>query len=186
MSNGPKLVSPADSAPATVSFGELFANSEQFDAIFKEGMALVERTAAYLDGQGRTESRSLRPPISLVYATESMRLTARLLELASWLLIRRALKHGDMSRIEAEKKRARIKLSGQGRPSHTTHFAELPAGLQRLIEQSWMLHDRIVQLDRAMHEGWQHAEPAAANPVAAQLARIEVAFTGKGRRAGSR
>ena len=34
----------------TVSFGEHFAASDQFDAIFKEGMGLVERTAAYLDG----------------------------------------------------------------------------------------------------------------------------------------
>src|SRR4029079_4452894 len=37
----------------TVSFGEHFAASDQFDAISKEGMGLVEKTAAYLDGPGR-------------------------------------------------------------------------------------------------------------------------------------
>jgi regulator of CtrA degradation len=182
MSNSSKL----DVLPVTVSFGELFANSEQFDAIFKEGMALVERTASYLDTEGRAESKNLKPPVSFVYATESMRLTTRLLELASWLLVRRALKHGEISRAEAQKKRSRIKLTAQGRPSHTTHFAELPVGLQRLIEQSWLLHDRIVQLDRAMEAGAQHAEPAADNPVATQLARLEVAFAGARRRAGNR
>ena len=46
-------------------------------------MGLVERTAAYLDGQGRKEARALRGPVAVLYATESMRLTTRLLELAS-------------------------------------------------------------------------------------------------------
>ena len=64
--------------------GEHFAASDQFDAIFKEGMGLVERTAAYLDGPGRKEARALRGPVAVLYATESMRLTTRLLELASW------------------------------------------------------------------------------------------------------
>ena len=54
-----------------------------------KGMALVERTAEYLDREGRTESRKLKPPVSLAYSTESMRLTTRLLDLASWLLIQR-------------------------------------------------------------------------------------------------
>src|SRR5262245_46244340 len=73
----------------TVSFGERFAASDQFDAIFREGMALVERTAAYLDGPGRKEAKSLPGPAAMLYANESMRLTKRLLQLASWLMIRR-------------------------------------------------------------------------------------------------
>ena len=59
-------------------------------------MALVEETAAYLDGQGRRESKKLNGTASVTYATESMRLTTRLLELASWLLIRRAVRDGDI------------------------------------------------------------------------------------------
>ena len=74
----------------TVSFGAKFARSDQFKAVFREGMALVEAAASYLDGDGRKEARKLRPPHSLAYATESMRLTTRLMQLASWLLIRRA------------------------------------------------------------------------------------------------
>ena len=96
----------------TVSFGEHFAASDQFDAIFKEGMGLVERTAAYLDGPGRKEARALRGPVAVLYATESMRLTTRLLELASWLMIRRALKEGEITPDEARAKRERVKLRG--------------------------------------------------------------------------
>ncbi len=80
MSTGTDIKSaPATAAGITVSFGERFAASDQFDAIFKEGMALVERTATYLDGAGRKESRALRGPVAVLYATESMRLTTRLL-----------------------------------------------------------------------------------------------------------
>ena len=75
----------------TISFGAKFARSDQFKTVFREGMALVEAAATYLDGDGRKEARKLRPPHSLAYATESMRLTTRLMQLASWLLIRRAV-----------------------------------------------------------------------------------------------
>src|SRR5215471_18505555 len=108
----------SDAVANTVSFGERFAASDQFDAIFKEGMSLVERTAAYLDGAGRKEARQLRGPVAVLYATESMRLTTRLLELASWLMIRRAQKQGEITAEQARTKRGRVKLRASTRPSH--------------------------------------------------------------------
>jgi regulator of CtrA degradation len=169
----------------TISFGERFAASDQFDAIFKEGMALVEHTARYLDGPGRLEARKLRGPLSVLYATESMRLTTRLLELASWLMIRRALKSGEISAEEARTKRQRVKLKGPGRPSHVKGFLDLPTGLQQLVEQSFSLNDRIVQLDRAMELAVDAATPAD-NPVGAQVSRLQEAFAHTRRRASAR
>ena len=136
-------------AGVTVSFGERFQASDGFDRVFKYGMALVERTAAYLDGEGRRESKGLPAATTVLYATESMRLTTRLLDLASWLLIRRALKEGEISEIDAAKKRERVKLQSLGRPHHTKGFEELPAGLRSLIEDSFAL--------RAGHTGFPHA-----------------------------
>jgi regulator of CtrA degradation len=180
MSTGPRV----DDAPAqngvTVSFGAHFQASDQFDAIFKNGMALVERTAAYLDGPGRKDSKGLPGPVTVLYATESMRLTTRLLDLASWLLVRRALKEGDITEAEAKKKRQRIKLQSLGRPSHVKGFDELPEGLRSLIEESFALHDRITQLDKAMTDAPAdhvvHAGPA--NPVEEQMSRLRRAFGG--------
>ena len=54
-----------------------FARSELFDRTFAEGMELVEDTAAYLDGDGRRESKLLSRAVALAYAAESMRLTTR-------------------------------------------------------------------------------------------------------------
>lgn len=161
----------------TISFGERFAQSDQFDNIFREGMALVERTAAYLDGPGRAESKQLKAPMTMIYATESMRLTTRLLELASWLLIRRGVKDGELTAAEAALRRDRVKLQPLGRPNHIKQFAELPEGLRGLIEESIALNDRILQLDKAISMV-PHTTATAANPVDAQVARLEAAFSG--------
>ena len=71
---------------------DAFPASETFQILFKDGMALVEETAAYLDGPGRQESKVLERSRALVYASESMRLTTRLMNIASWLLLVRAMK----------------------------------------------------------------------------------------------
>jgi regulator of CtrA degradation len=174
-----------DGAPSgsatTVSFGDRFQSSGHFDHIFREGMALVERTATYLDGPGRKEAKNLNGAAGVLYATESMRLTTRLLDLASWLLIRRALREGEITEEEAQKKRRRVKLQAFGRPSHVKGYVDLPGGLKGLIEESFALHDRISQLDRAMtkpHEA-DALSTAAANPVAQQVGLLERAFATK-------
>lgn len=166
-------------AAAPVSFVERFQASGQFDRVFREGMALVERTAAYLDGDGRRESRGLESPVAVLYATESMRLTTRLLDMASWLLIRRSVKSGEISEAEAASRRQRVRMQSIGRPSHVARFVELPLALRGLITESFALQDRILHLDRAVTSA--RPEPAASNegsnPVARQMRLLEEAFS---------
>lgn len=161
----------------TISFAERFSRSEQFDQIFREGMSLVEATAGYLDGAGRKAAKGLTPSLAVVYATESMRLTTRLLELASWLIVRRSLKHNEITAEEALVKRRRIKLGTVGRPQHVKGYVDLPEGLRELIEKSFALNDRILLLDRALDQPpvaiVKTAEP---NPVALQVDALAKAF----------
>jgi len=160
----------------TVSFARKLGSSEHFTAIFRDGMALVERSAAYLDGDGRRAAKQLPPQVSVVYATESMRLTTRLLELASWLLVRRALNEGEISEEEAVAKGMRIKLRTSGRPDQISRFAELPEGLRALIQESFQLTDRVLQLDQVLTRSANQQPDQARNPVAAQLDRLSSAF----------
>jgi regulator of CtrA degradation len=168
-------VSSSEVNGVTVSFAERFAVSSQFDDIYREGMALVERAASYLDGPGRREAKQLKSPLTLLYATESMRLTTRLLEIASWLLLRRAMRDGEIDADEARIKRRRIRLTTIGRPSHTSGYAELPQSFRDLVEASFAMNDRIVQLDRALEHRDVEAAPET-NPVNSQLARLAHAF----------
>jgi regulator of CtrA degradation len=142
-------------------------------------MALVERAASYLEGPGRAEAKRLAPPSNVLYAAESMRLTTRLLDLASWLLIRRAIKEGEMSEADAEKKRKGVALEGPARTAHVQGFTGLPEGLRGLVAESYALHDRIVRLDRALNARLDEAgsEPVLANPVGLQMDRLRVAFS---------
>jgi regulator of CtrA degradation len=105
-----------------------------------------------------------------------MRLTTRLLEVASWLLVRRSLKAGEISPEEARVKRRRIKLATIGRPDHVKGFSELPAELRRLIEASFALNDRIVQIDRALEAPALTVVASGNNPVQAQMDQLAAAF----------
>ncbi|MFA5899838.1 MAG: DUF1465 family protein [Hyphomicrobium sp.] len=179
MSNVPRAEAALSARNVTVSFGERFQASAQFDVVFKQGMALVERTAAYLEGPGRAEAKRLPTTVNVLYASESMRLTTRLLDMASWLLVRRALKEGDISEAEAQRKRKGAAQQAPARSSHVAGFGELPDTLRGLVEESYALQDRIAQLDRAMSiksDNVADSEAAFANPVGSQIDRLRVAF----------
>ena len=101
-----------------LQFVQRLAGSEAFRSLFKEGMALVEETADYLDGEGRGESRRLTRAGALSYATESMRLTTRLMQLASWLLLQRAVNDGELSNEQARVEKSKVKLGGLATATH--------------------------------------------------------------------
>lgn len=159
----------------TIDFGAKFAASETFVKVFREGMSLVEETAAYLDGPGRTESRDLDRPASLAYATESMRLTTRLMQLASWLLLQRAVKDGEMTPEEARSEKFKINLSELGNAEPLPGENELPDGLKDLVGRSLRLHGRIVRLHDMLNGETEESEPAV-NPVSEQMGKLQAAF----------
>jgi regulator of CtrA degradation len=158
-----------------VSFGERLANSDVFAALFRDGMALVEETASYLDGPGRQDSKKLERTAALAYATESMRLTTRLMQLASWLLLHRAVKEGEMSLAQANKEKAKVKLSA-GRPSDEQSVKLLPEKLQELIERSAKLEIKVRRLDATIHAPLAPDRPQQSNPVERQLGLLKAAF----------
>ena len=96
-----------------VPFGKTFVQSDAFRTLFREGMGLVEETAAYLDGPGRDESRKLERHEALAYASESMRLTTRLMQVASWLLVQRAVAEGEITTGQALQEKNRVRLTHQ-------------------------------------------------------------------------
>ncbi len=157
-----------------VSFSERLASSQVFATLFRDGMALVEETASYLDGSGRQESKKLDRSASLVYATESMRLTTRLMQLASWLLLHRAVKEGEMTLTQANKEKSKVRLAAC-EPGDAKSLELLPAKLQELIARSTKLQAEVRRLDATMHAAVP-AKLAADNPVERQMGLLKAAF----------
>jgi regulator of CtrA degradation len=158
-----------------VPFGRTFVASDGFRALFREGMGLVEDTAAYLDGAGREESRELPRQGALSYASESMRLTTRLMQIASWLLVQRAVAEGEISPDQALAEKNRVRLAASEASSPLFDKELLPQRLQDLVAQSMRLHARILHLDRLISEDLPPPAPRA-SPVEAQRLLIRSAF----------
>ncbi len=173
MSNRSSVYDGPQTATA-VSFRDKFAISPQFKALFEEGMSLVERTASYLDGQGRRDAKKLAPPASLVYTSESMRLTTRLMQISSWLLLRRAVTQGELTDEQARHHKRRVKLFPQSREG-SEGFDDLPRALRDLIDESHRLYDRILRLDALVGEAVP-PPPADDSPVITQMQRLKLAF----------
>jgi regulator of CtrA degradation len=168
------MAEPTANEADTVSFGERLAASQHFSDLFREGMTLVEETASYLDGPGRQESKKLERGAALAYATESMRLTTRLMQLASWLLLHRAVKEGEMTLTQANREKTKVKLSAAD-PSPPDMLEKLPAQLQELIARSMSLQARVRRLDTTMHSPSTERAPIG-NPLVPQLNRLKAAF----------
>ena len=159
-----------------LSFGEKLAGSQAFANLFRDGMALVEETAAYLDGPGRQESKKLERSAALAYATESMRLTTRLMQLASWLLLHRAVKEGEMTLAQANKEKTKVKLSA-GEPGDPETVKLLPEKLRNLIDKSKKLNDQVRRLDANIYAPpLAPDQPKTGNPVERQLGLLKAAF----------
>ena len=163
-----------------VSFAQKLATSDAFKALFKEGMGLVETSAAYLDGPGRMEAKSLPRMEALAYASESMRLTTRLMQLASWLLLQRAVNEGEMTQAQAAAEKHRVKLSPQELSSNAETFAKLPMQLQDLCRHSLRLQARILHLDELLYRASAPQEQAS-RPAAVhnQIEQLRQAFAAR-------
>jgi regulator of CtrA degradation len=153
-----------------------FTGSALFERTFDEGMSLVEETARYLDGRGREESRDLPRKAALLYAGESMRVTTRLMQAASWLLVQRAVHEGDMEAEDAAGDRYRLGSKEICFGGREDGIETLPLTLQELLAKSDNLYRRIARLDDVLFGGGRVKAPA----VQAHLDRLQEAFGAPG------
>jgi regulator of CtrA degradation len=154
-----------------LSFARRFVRSEAFMLLFREGMGLVEQTASYLDGDGRKDAAALPREVALSYATESMRLTTRLMQLASWLLTQRAVAEGELTAEQARTEQNKVRI-GEPMGTPAEHIvAQLPQRLLDLMAHAGRLQARVRHLESQMN-GTAAANDTA-NPVQNQLANLQ-------------
>ncbi len=159
-----------------VAIGPRIVASGGFDLLYREGMLLIEEVAAYLDGDGRGESRGLGREAALVYATESMRLTTRLMQLASWLLLQRAVNEGELTAESARSEKEKVRFSATPSERGGPGYADLPERLRTFISKGDRLFTRVQQFDKLERGSVPDFSDAPAGGIADQLSRLKAAF----------
>ncbi|MFZ2099633.1 MAG: DUF1465 family protein [Oricola sp.] len=166
----------------TISFIERKASSAAFKKLYADGMGLVEETAAYLDGEGRGEAKRLGRIAATLYAAESMRLTTRLMQIASWLLLQRALNAGEMSRDQMMSEKKKIRLDTSSAKLSASGWHELPEAFKLLVNRSLRLQSYVYRLDQDLF-GLPEDAPVLPvfkeNPVGSQLELLRTAFAAR-------
>lgn len=160
---------------APIRLSEHYARSEKFGALFSYGMDLVEEAASFLDQTGRVEATRLPQNAKTLYATESMRLTTRLMQIASWLLLQRAVADGEMSREQAASEKKNVRINQLKKQTKSKYWSELPETFVQLVEKSLRLQNRICRLDQELY-GEKSQEDNQDNPVNAQHDLLQKAF----------
>ncbi len=164
----------------TIRLAERRIFSGYFKSLYDEGMGLVEQAAEYLDGDGRAAARSLSRYGATLYAAESMRLTTRLMQIASWLLLQRAANSGEMTRDQVAAEKVKVRLDTPSVQDETSGWQELPADFRAIVDHSLRLQSLVRRMDEEIYGEVRGAErvanPAAANPVSDQLMLLQTAF----------
>jgi regulator of CtrA degradation len=105
--------------------------------------------------------------------SESMRLTTRLMQSASWLLVQRAVREGEMTARDARDPKYRLGARTVCAASSEPSF-DLPERLLGLLERSKRLYERVDRIEASIFDA---EEKAQENPVNAQLMRLQAALS---------
>ena len=166
-----------DTPSNTVNLAEHTVRSTAFDRLYAEGMALVDEASTYLDNDGRLAARRIGTEAATLYASESMRLTTRLMQLASWLLLQRAANTGEMTTEQVLEEKAKVRLQGFAANMGEPHWNELPAAFRDLVERSLILQRRIAYIDREAERDTV-ANTDHGNPVGASIDELSRRLAG--------
>jgi len=163
----------------TVRLAERRVFSSSFKRLYDDGMGLVERTAAYLDGEGRVEAKRLSRIAATLYAAESMRLTTRLMQVASWLLLQRAANSGEMTRDQVASEKSKVRLDTASAQAEAPGWKDLPEAFRELVARSLSLQALVRRMDEELY-GSSAADEAPdatrSNPVSDQIMLLNTAF----------
>jgi regulator of CtrA degradation len=163
----------------TIMLAERRVFSASFKPLYNEGMRLVEQAAEYLDGEGRAEAKTLTRHAATLYAAESMRLTTRLMQVASWLLLQRAANSGEMTRDQVASEKSKVRLDTASAHDEALGWNELPKDFLDLVTRSLRLQALVRRMDEEIYGNALADTPPVArrvNPVSDQISLLNTAF----------
>jgi regulator of CtrA degradation len=155
--------------------------SDRFKPLYSDGMRLVEEAAAYLDGEGRVEAKRMSRLAATLYAAESMRLTTRLMQIASWLLLQRAANNGEMSRAQVVEEKSKVQLDTPSASKQTAAWAELPDRFIDIVDRSLKMQAMVRRVDDEIYPRASSVQRSELrrNAITDQIDLLQAAFGGR-------
>ncbi len=138
------------------------------DGLYVEAMLLADEARSYFDQLGNDDRASLDPIGRVAFSCESLKITTRLMHVVSWLLVRRAVEAGELTRAQADGRDRRLGLAMGSDPDTLNG---LPTRAKELVSASDDLYARVSRLDRDLE-----MTPATESPARSLLDRLERAF----------
>ena len=80
-----------------------------------------------------------------------MRLTTRLMQIASWLLLQRAANSGEMTRSQVASEKAKVHLDTASAQEVVENWVELPFAFRQLVERSLRLQSLVRRMDEEIY-----------------------------------
>ena len=118
-----------------------------FGRTFDEALALTREARDYLRDYGENDSRDLAIETAAQYSLETMRLTSRLTNMMTWLLVQRAVHRGDLTGEEIRQDTWRLGGKEVCLERGEVDPELLPPYLCDLLRRSERLYRRIARLD---------------------------------------
>ncbi|MGB3723083.1 MAG: DUF1465 family protein [Pacificimonas sp.] len=140
------------------------------DSLYTEAMVLADEARAYFDQDGKADREALGPIERVQFSCESLRVTTRLMHTVSWLLNRKAVAAGELSKEEGNHPDRRLGAAGEAAADDAV-MAELPERARKIIDSSRDLYERVKRLDANLV-----VEEVPLSPARQLLGRLERAL----------
>ncbi len=118
-----------------------------FNKTYDEALGLTHEARAFVALLDTARLTDAPLATRLIYARESMRLTARLTQVMAWLLCQKAVHAGEIDRAEAAAPDKRLGGWAVCSEHDEAALAMLPPQLRSLMERSHRLYLRVARLD---------------------------------------
>ena len=102
-------------------------SAESVENLYTEALRLASASRSYFDGKGKAERATLPAELRASLAIESVYITARLMAIVTWGLLRQAVTAGDIAAADVLKPDRRLgnaDVTGARRPSVLARFPD--------------------------------------------------------------
>lgn len=118
-----------------------------FTRTYDEALSMVVEARNYMSHVEPQERRRRRGSSDLRFSCEALRVTSRLTQVMAWLMLQRAVQHGEITVEEACKECYRLSGREVCLDNDATGDNNLPAGLRSLLDRSYRLYQRVSRLE---------------------------------------